>query len=280
MNERTTLEIIAPTVEEAISQGLAQLGLTADAVSVEVLDAGNKGFFGLGKPQVRVRLTVNPVGSPVVPQAEPVAEPKKQQKRAEAKKPVPIPVPVQPAPAERPEQSAAPSRPSAPAASVDLQPEHDMLLDHTEAVVSKMLHLLNLEAQVSAHYGATERDGRRNIHVDIRGKDLSVLIGRRSETLGAFQYIASLIVGKETQQFVQLVVDVEGYRDRREKQLIQMAKRMADQVAKTGRRQMLEPMPASERRIIHIALRDHPDVKTESTGEEPYRKVVIMPKNG
>ena len=62
MNQRTTLEIIAPTVEEAIAQGLAQLGLTADAVSVEVLDAGNKGLFGLGKPQVRVRLTVNPAG--------------------------------------------------------------------------------------------------------------------------------------------------------------------------------------------------------------------------
>jgi spoIIIJ-associated protein len=163
---------------------------------------------------------------------------------------------------------------------VDEQPEHDVLLDHTEAVVSRMLHFLNLEAQVSAHYGAAERDGRKNIHVDIRGKDLSVLIGRRSETLSAFQYIASLIVGKETQQFVQLVVDVEGYRDRREKQLIQMAKRMADQVSKSGRRQTLEPMPSSERRIIHIALRDHPDVKTESTGEEPYRKVVIMPKNG
>jgi len=142
-----------------------------------------------------------------------------------------------------------------------------------------MLHLLDLEAQVSAHYGATERDGRRNIHVDIRGKDLSVLIGRRSETLSAFQYIASLIVGKETQQFVQLIVDVEGYRDRREKQLIQMAQRVADQVVKSGRRQTLEPMPSSERRLIHIALRDHPEVKTESTGEEPYRKVMILPKN-
>jgi len=71
---------------------------------------------------------------------------------------------------------------------------------------------------------------------------------------------------------------VEGYRDRREKQLIQMAKRMADQVSKSGRRQTLEPMPSAERRIIHIALRDHPDVKTESTGEEPYRKVMILPK--
>jgi spoIIIJ-associated protein len=159
------------------------------------------------------------------------------------------------------------------------QPEHDALLDYTESVVSKMLHLLKLEAQVSAHYGAAERDGRRNIHVDIRGNDLSVLIGRRSETLSAFQYVASLIVGKQTEQFVQLIVDVEGYRDRREKQLIQMANRMADQVTKSGRRQTLEPMPSSERRVIHIALRDHPAVKTESTGEEPYRKVVILPKD-
>ena len=283
MNERTTLEIIAPTVEEAIAQGLAQLGLTADAVSVEVLDAGNKGFFGLGKPQVRVRLTVNPVGGPPVVETKPVVEPKKEkgEKRVE-KKPAPAPAQERPAPAARSERSAEAERPQnkpVPAAKPEPQPENDPLLDHTEAVISKMLHLLNLEAQVSAHYGATERDGRRNIHVDIRGKDLSVLIGRRSETLGAFQYVASLIVGKETQQFVQLVVDVEGYRDRREKQLIQMAQRMADQVSKTGRRQTLEPMPSSERRIIHIALRDHPDVKTESTGEDPYRKVVIMPKD-
>jgi spoIIIJ-associated protein len=177
--------------------------------------------------------------------------------------------------AKRLEPKPEPSR----VVEAESQPEHDPLLDHTEAVVSKMLYLLKLEAQVSAHYGAAERDGRRNIHVDIRGKDLSVLIGRRSETLGAFQYIASLIVGKETQQFVQLIVDVEGYRDRREKQLIQMATRMAEQVVKSGRRQTLEPMPSSERRVIHIALRDHPAVKTESTGEEPYRKVVILPKD-
>lgn len=275
MNEKTTLEIIAPTVEEAIAEGLAQLGLTADAVSVEVLDAGNKGFFGLGKAQVRVRLTVNPVGGPVITEPEPVAkpQPKNEEKRVEKK---PTPATERAAPATQTEVAA--DRSPARVASGESQPEHDPLLDHTEAVISKMLHLLKLEAQVSAHYGATERDGRRNIHVDIRGKDLSVLIGRRSETLAAFQYIASLIVGKETQQFVQLVVDVEGYRDRREKQLVQMAKRMADQVAKSGRRQTLEPMPSNERRIIHIALRDHPEVKTESTGEDPYRKVVIMPK--
>jgi spoIIIJ-associated protein len=259
MNQKTTLEIIAPTVEEAIAQGLAQLGLTADAVSVEVLDAGNKGFFGLGKPQVRVRLTVNlPGGATELPMET-------------------VPAPQQAA--ERARSEPAPVKSLSPKKEPEPQPEHDALLDHTESVISKMLHLLNLEAQVSANYGPAERDGRRNIHVDIRGNDLSVLIGRRSETLSAFQYVASLIVGKETQQFVQLTVDVEGYRDRRERQLIQMAKRMADQVAKSGRRQTLEPMPSGERRIIHVALRDHPDVKTESTGEEPYRKVMIIPKS-
>jgi spoIIIJ-associated protein len=269
MAERTTLEIIAPTVEEAIAQGLAQLGLTADRVSVEVLDSGNKGLFGLGKPQVRVRLTVVPEGGFNVIEPEPVAEPKKQEKRSEPK-----PQPSSPPPSRVSEKE----KPAPAAVEAESQPEHDESLDHTEAVVSKLLHLLDLEAQVSAHYGAIERDGRRNIHVDIRGKDLSILIGRRSETLSAFQYIASLIVGKETQQFVQLIVDVEGYRDRREKQLIQMAKRVADQVVKSGRRQTLEPMPSSERRVIHIALRDHPEVTTESTGEEPYRKVMILPK--
>jgi spoIIIJ-associated protein len=232
-----------------------------------VLDAGTKGFFGLGKTQVRVRLTVNPpMGAGVMdvqPEPAPVSKPKAE--RVE-KKP-------------KPEASAPPPVPSSPVSrEAESQPEHDALLDRTESVVSKMLHLLNLQAQVSAHYGSTERDGRHNIHVDIRGNDLSVLIGRRSETLSAFQYIASLIVGKEEQQFVQLTVDVEGYRDRREKQLIQMAMRMADQVTKSGRRQTLEPMPSAERRIIHIALREHPAVKTESTGEEPYRKVMILPK--
>lgn len=277
MNERTTLEIIAPTVEEALAQGLAQLGLTADAVSVEVLDAGNKGLFGLGKPQVRVRLTVNPPPGSVPPvsevkevRTEPAA-PKKEAQRVEKKKSEPA--------ARTQEKAVADARQGTPVQQAESQPEHDAVLDHAEKVVSKLLYLLNLEAQVSAHYGAPGRDERRNIKVDVRGNDLSILIGRRSETLSAFQYVASLIVGKETGQFVQLTVDVEGYRDRREKQLVQMAKRMAEQVAKNGRRQTLEPMPSDERRIIHIALRDHPDVTTESTGDDPYRKVTIVPKN-
>ena len=291
INQRTTLEVIAPTVEEAIAQGLSELGLTADAVSVEVLDAGNKGLFGLGKPQVRVRLTVNPpsgqgsvsmeVRTESIPKSQP--EPERIEKKPEPSPALApgahLPRTQVPGSVDDTQDKPAPVKASPAVKEDELQPEHDALLDRTESVISKMLHLLDLQAQVSAHYGPTEHDGRRNIQVDIRGSDLSVLIGRRTETLSAFQYIASLIVGKEEQQFVQLTVDVEGYRDRREKQLVQMAKRMADQVTKSGRRQTLEPMPSAERRIIHIALRDHPAVKTESTGEEPYRKVMILPKD-
>ena len=154
---------------------------------------------------------------------------------------------------------------------------NDPVLDKAEATISRLLFLMGLQAQVSAHYGEA-RDDRRPILVDIRGGDLGVLIGRRGETLDAFQYIASLMVGKEVEQFVHLIVDVEGHRDRRQRQLQQLARRMAEQVIKTGRKLTLEPMTASERRIIHMELRDHPAVTTQSAGEEPHRKVTILPK--
>jgi spoIIIJ-associated protein len=273
MTERTTLEIIAPTVEEALAQGLAQLGLPADAVSVEVLDSGNKGLFGLGGRQVRVRLTVHAPGEePAVPAPvqEKVPAAARKAKR-EDKPPRSRPAPEQPKVAVA---SASVPAPEAPAVSHGL---NDPVLDKAEAVISKLLFLIGLQAQVSAHYGEARED-RRPIMVDIRGGDLGILIGRRGETLDAFQYVASLMVGKEVGQFIHLIVDVEGHRDRRQRQLQQLARRMAEQVIKTGRKLTLEPMTASERRIIHMELRDHPAVTTQSAGEEPHRKVTILPK--
>jgi spoIIIJ-associated protein len=259
MNDKPTLEIIAPTVEEALAQGLAQLGLPAEAVSMEVLDAGSKGLFGLGGRQVRVRLTVKSDEETLPPAS--VSKPERKPAPAPARKS--RPEPKQPAPAPVMERSGEP----------------DDLLNIAEETVSKLLHQMKLQAQVSAHYEESDREDRRTIHVDVRGDDLSILIGRRSETLNAFQYVASLMVGKEVQQWVQLVVDVEGYRSRRESQLRRMAQRMAEQALKTGRRQVLEPMPSNERRIIHLELREHPAVTTESIGEDPYRKVTIIPKD-
>ena len=283
MSERTTLEIIAPTVEEALQQGLAQLGLTADAVSIEVLDSGTKGLFGLGGRQVRVRLTVNPPTreyQPVVDvpteevKEKPKAAPRTDRKPVPAKKAESTPKPKEQKP-RRAEKKPTPAAP-APAKNVE-RPDHDQLLDTAEEVVSKLIYHLGMKAQVSANYDESNSDDRHSIQVDVRGEDLSALIGRHAETLAAFQHIASLIVGKQSQQWVQLTVDVEGYRSRREKQIRQLANRMADQVTKTGRKVTMEPMSANERRVVHIELRGHPAVTTESTGEDPHRQVVILP---
>ena len=284
MNERTTLEIIAPTVEEALAQGLAQLGLPADAVSVEVLDSGNKGLFGLGGRQVRVRLTVNgPDGAPAS-KTEPTLASKPDRSAGPVKE-------IRPASAaSSPKEKKAVAivqnkiekpvvvKAENPAPKIESRSVHDEILDKTEEMISKLLGHMDLRGQVSAHYSDEDQAERRSICVDIHGDDLSALIGRHAETLIAFQHVASLVVGKEIQQWVQLIVDVEGYRSRRENQLKQLANRMADQVIKTGRKATLEPMPASERRVIHIALRTHPSVTTESIGEDPRRKIVILPK--
>jgi spoIIIJ-associated protein len=285
MSDRPTLEIIAPTVEEALLQGLSQLGLTADAVSVEVLDSGSKGLFGLGGRQVRVRLTVNPLpGEEVVPASPPKPKPapaKRAESTPKAKEAKPAPkAEAKPEPKpRRAEKKPAQEETPAPAIVKKIEShDADPVLDTTEAIVSKLIHLLGMKAQVSAHYDESSTEDRRTIQVDIRGDNLSALIGRHAETLTAFQHVASLMVGKQTQQWVQLVVDVEGYRDRRDKQIRQLALRMVDQVIKTGKKAALEPMTASERRVIHIELRGHPAVTTESTGEEPHRKVVILPK--
>ncbi len=252
MAEKTTLEVIAPTVEDAISQGLEQLGLSAEAVSVEVLDSGGKGFLGLGGRQVRVRLTVNDNG-------ETDAEPPKQADPESAPQPDPKPAPV---------KETSPT-----------SPEDDLLLAKSEEVVSKLLELMKLKAQTSARFDDPDREGRKSVYVDVTGQNLTVLIGRRGETINAFQRIAALIVSKEMGRWVRLSVDVEGHRNRREQQLRRMARQMADQAIKTGRLQTLEPMPANERRLVHMELQSRPDVKTNSIGEDPYRKVTIELKN-
>ncbi|MBL8062048.1 MAG: Jag N-terminal domain-containing protein [Anaerolineales bacterium] len=287
MSERTTtLEIIAPTVEEAIQQGLNQLGLTADAVSVEVLDSGSKGLFGLGGRQVRVRLSVNPPPIPDLPASPPApkpapAKPAESKPKATESKPRAEKKPAERKPAAQKSATQKPvaQKPVEPPVSKKVENDgHDPVLNTAEEVVSKLIHHMGLTAQVSAHFDESSTDDHRTIQVDVRGEDLTALIGRKAETLAAFQHVASLIVGKQTQQWVQVVVDVEGYRARREKQIRQLANRMADQVTKTGRKVTMEPMPSSERRVVHIELRGHPAVTTESTGEEPYRKVVILPK--
>lgn len=247
-DERTTLEIIAPTVDEAINRGLIDLGLPLEAVDVEVLDSGSKGLFGLGSRQARIRLSIK-------------QEVEFSPASGSAEKPRPVF-----------------EQPARPATAVPGAPE-DHSLQVARETVSELLTRMKVQARVETRYGEPdEARGQEPILVEIYGDDLSILIGRRSETLSALQYISSLIVGKELERWVPLLIDVEGYRARRERQLRQLARRMAEQAVTTGRRQVLEPMPANERRVVHLELRNHPEVITESIGEEPNRKVTILVK--
>lgn len=158
--------------------------------------------------------------------------------------------------------------------------EESSLLALAEQVINELLEKMNVSANVSAQFGEkSENLPYRPIKADITGKDLSILIGKRGKTLNALQYVTRLIMGKELERGIPLTVDVEGYRKRREMEVRQIAQRVAQQVAKTERRQSLEPMPPNERRFAHLELRDHPDVYTESTGEDPNRKVVVYPKH-
>ncbi|MBU0512436.1 MAG: protein jag [Chloroflexi bacterium] len=249
--KRTTLEVIAPSVEEAIEKGLAELGLPTEAVEIEILDEGAKGLFGLGSRQTRVRLTIKAYDEP-----EPEAD----------------------SPTEYLSQPAAKSVHTEPAAESSPE-DKDRPLETARAIVADLLDKMGIKAEVTSHYG--ELDDKRRytpVHVDIHGDDLSILIGRKAETIDALQYIARLIMGKELAQSIPLIVDVEGYRARREQQIRQLARRVAEQVTQTGHSQILEPMPPNERRFIHIELRDDPYVYTESKGEGSHRKVIVYPQ--
>ena len=252
---KTSLEVIAATVEEAIERGAAQLGLPREDLDVQVLDEGSRGVFGLTSRQARVRLVV----------------------RGSAPNPAP---PVVVATAGKPVVVAA-AKPVAFSPATEPDGEDDLeALSTTQVVVESLLERMEIDAAVDATWGEASDDrDRRPLLINIRGGDLSELIGRKGETLSALQYITRLIVSKETQRSIAVVIDVQGYRARREQQLRQLARNMATQAVERGRTMVLEPMPANERRIIHIELRDHPNVTTESTGEADQRKVTIIPRS-
>lgn len=116
------------------------------------------------------------------------------------------------------------------------------------------------------------------IAFEIEGEDAGLLIGRRGETLQALQFLVNLIVNKQLGRQVYVTIDVEGYRERRQESLKSLAERTAERVVSSGRSIQLQPMPASERRIIHVTLAEHPDVRTESKGDGDQRRVVVLPK--
>ena len=145
-----------------------------------------------------------------------------------------------------------------------------------KAILEALMGHLEFDVRVDVESGETSR---LNIVGDEK-EALGALIGRKGERLSALQHLVNLMLSKQMGGWTRVLVDVEDYRGRRERQLREIANRAAQRVVETGRMLQLEPMPALERRWIHLALRDHPDVATQSIGEEPNRRIVLVPRGG
>ena len=289
MSESRAIEASGPDIEAAISKGIAELGVSRADVIVEIVDEPARGLLGLGARLAKVRLTV--IRAPSTPVPAPVSAPAPA---ARAEQPASAPV----APPAPDVSSAAPARPAgqpevaqAPARShhVDVEDEDwaEEPLSQAELAedakvgsetLQELLNYLQVEAKVVAKAAQAEDDEPQHWTLEIQGRDLGALIGRRGETLAALQYITRLIASRDLERRAHIVIDVEGYKSRRESMLRRLAKRMAEQAVQRGRTVSLEPMPPHERRIIHLALRDNPEVTTESVGEGDRRKVTIVPR--
>jgi spoIIIJ-associated protein len=237
------------------------LGVRRDQVDVEILSEGSRGVLGFGAEDARVRLLVT-----LPPEPEPPPPP-----------PPPPPPRPEPALAEKP-------APEEPVPAAIEEPEHEPREQAPEQVgrelLTEIIHLMGIEASVESLLSeelAEEGQPPQPV-LNITGDDLGILIGRRGETLRALQYLVRLMVSHQLKRWTNLVVDVENYRVRRRRTLENLAIRVAEDVARTGRSQALEPMPAYDRRLVHIALRNHPRVATQSVGEGEKRRVTIVPK--
>jgi len=140
------------------------------------------------------------------------------------------------------------------------------------SLLKEIFRTMDLDVKINAE------ENEKTIMIDLEGPDLGLLIGRRGETLDALQYLVNLSVNKNQEIRKKIIIDIEGYRDRREKTLQKLAEKLAEKARQRGRNVVLEPMSAQERRIIHTALQGRDDIYTFSEGEDPYRKIIISPK--
>jgi spoIIIJ-associated protein len=159
-------------------------------------------------------------------------------------------------------------RPSDERADADLPPGADKLREFVQTVVD----LMGIEARVGASENA------EGVRAEISGDDLGLLIGRHGATIDALQYIAAIVVNGDRRERRPVVVDAEGYRDRRAAALTALADRTAQKVDRESESIALKPMSAAERKVIHLHLKDDPRVETVSEGNEPFRAVVVSPR--
>ena len=302
-------EFSARTEDEAVEQGLQELGVSIADVEVQVLEEGSKGLFGLfGSRPVKVRLTLkdteeDPLADLLEDKPEPRAEkkPVKTEKKAEkpekkaekkaeekaVKEPAPEKKKAEKKPEPRKEETEAEPAERKKAPKQEIRPmekpevtmipagelEADSPAGIAHAFLTELTRLMGVDVTIDM---GTDAEG--NVFGYINGDTLGILIGRRGETLDAVQYLTSLKVNRGREGYTRVTLDTENYRAKREDTLIRLANRMANRALRTGRKVSLEPMNPYERRIIHYALQQTDGVDTHSEGEEPNRHVVITQK--
>ncbi len=261
-------EFYASTVEEAVAKAAAELGVAGEEVSYEVLDEGSAGFLGLGARDARITVLDEAAHRPDTADVQEVE---------------PLPS-AAPANNDAPEGSAEPPPEEAVEApvAVDLAPSSgdasppeveasEELLDEVRHLVASFLTAMGFQAGIDVY------DAGEFVAADVTPDNTALFIGQKGETIDAFQYLVNLAAYKERPFVKRIVLDAEGYRQRRVEALQGMAHRMARRVIREQREVELPPMSSSERRVVHLFLRDNPGVSTHSEGSGENRRVKVLP---
>ncbi len=248
------MEKRAKNVETAVDLALAELGVTRDKVNVKIIDEGSKGFLGIGAKEAVVEVTLKQTKK-----ADKASAPKKAPRKAEA--------PTEEKLAEAPRKPRKEIKPLTKEMA-------DMAIETSQKFLTEIFEAMSIDVKINV---SIENEDTVLVHLD--GENIGIVIGKRGDTLDALQYLTSLVVNKNSESYIKVTLDTENYREKRTEALVALATRLADKVAYSGRKFTLEPMNPYERRIIHATLQSNEDVTTYSIGQEPYRKVVIAPKN-
>lgn len=269
------------SIEEAVRLALDDLKLDEDQVEVTVLEQPSKGFFGIGSKLAKVRVekkketkaekAEEKYNAQIQQEIEKFENKDKKEEPAEKKEPSEA--------AERPQQAKAQKKvheeePERELPDINeilkLNVEMEPVTDHAAiSFIKEMTEKMGLDLAVSA------KTGENMVYVSIDGKDAGTVIGKRGQTLDAIQYLTSLVVNKDEEKYVRVVVDAENYRTKRGRTLEQLAEKLAKKVVRNRRSVRLEPMNPYERKVIHATLQGHPKVTTRSIGDEPRRRVII-----
>lgn len=256
------------SVDEAVREALKELNISREKAEIEILDEGQKGFLGLiGSKDATVKVWPREDETKSILNEIFNEEIETEKSQEAVHEDVELEIENNEVSTEEVEEVI-----DVEEGTKSIEEENEEILDAAREFISKILDTFELENSVEMEL----KDNVLTINVNGDENRLGILIGKRGVTLDSIQYILNLIVNKKSSRYIRVNLDSSGYREKRKETLINLAKKMANKVTKTGRSVKLEPMNSYERKIIHTALQDYEGVLTHSEGKDPFRKVVIQ----